>query len=158
MRQVRFKRVEGPAGVEIIDFSSNTLAQVREGNTLSLGRWVRRGLPKLLPVEELKIPFSRNIELLSYTKTNGYCCMLSYTEEGSLFIATRNLSMVSGGSKVDNERFATHREVLKLWQRQTSHLSDKQMVALSNQMTGQTWICEYLNPAGSQLIRYSSEP
>lgn len=113
----------------------------------------------------MKIPFSRNIELLSYTKTNGYCCMLSITPDRKLIVATRNLSMLvedldslttSGNS---SERFATHREITKLWDSQTEHLDDSTYDELCDAMEGKTWVCEYLNQADSCVVRYpSGEP
>jgi hypothetical protein len=80
--------------MERVDFSSSTLLQVRDGNTISNGKWLRRGLPKL--VENLKIPDSKKIELVSYIKTNGDVCMFSYVETpdgGRFLVATRNSSI-----------------------------------------------------------------
>lgn len=65
---------------DFIDFSSNSLPQLREGNTISNGKWVRRGLPHLL--EKLDILKSRKLELISNIKTNGDCCMFSWLETG----------------------------------------------------------------------------
>lgn len=68
---------------------------MRDGNTISDGKWIRRGLPLLS--ETVNIPKSRNIELISFTKTNGDCCMFTQlkTNEGDMFlIATRNMSIL----------------------------------------------------------------
>jgi hypothetical protein len=38
----------------MIDFSSNSLPEIRDGNTISNGKWLRRGLPLLK--DNIKIP------------------------------------------------------------------------------------------------------
>jgi hypothetical protein len=68
---------------------------VRDGNTISNGKWLRRGLPKL--AENLAVPKSKKIELVSYIKTNGDVCMFSWVqtpEGGKFLIATRNSSIL----------------------------------------------------------------
>jgi hypothetical protein len=77
----------------MIDFSSNSLPEIRDGNTISNGKWLRRGLPLLK--DDIKIPKSRHIELISYTKTNGDCCMFSYIDsQDSFLIASRSGSVL----------------------------------------------------------------
>jgi hypothetical protein len=79
---------------EFIDFSSASLVQIHDGNTLSNGRFVRRGLP-VLSDEFFKVPAKQNYELVSYLKTNGDCCMFSYHAGLKTYIvASRTISVL----------------------------------------------------------------
>jgi hypothetical protein len=64
-----------------------------ETNTIFNNRYVRRGMPQLRTTfEELK---NKKIEVVSYLKPNGDCCMFSYLKEEKLYlIATRNVSLL----------------------------------------------------------------
>ena len=105
------------------DFSSNTHPHIRDGNTISCGQWLRRGLPKLQ--ESISIPKSRKLELVGFTKTNGDCFMISYVEfddedeeDGMFLIGTRNMSLLAKDLKhllTNKDKYTTQVEMGKLF-------------------------------------------
>ena len=87
-------KVHRAGKTELIDFSSATLVQVRDGNTLSDSAFVRRGLPLLQSEDSFKVPDSvKALELVQYLKTNGDLCQFAYLPRQNQFlIATRTSS------------------------------------------------------------------
>lgn len=60
---------------------------------------MRRGLPQLETT--WKVPQSKHVELVGFTKTNGDCCMFSYVDfedeeddAGMYIVATKNMSIL----------------------------------------------------------------
>jgi hypothetical protein len=155
----------------MIDFSSNKLDSVRDGNTISNGQWLRRGLPKIPDYSpEYQVPKSKNIELVSFQKPNSDCCMFSYVEfdddeDGMFLIATRNMSIIAQDKEnllANNGTMVVLKEIGKLWFERVEALDKKQLADLKRKLSEKTWVGEYLNedhlvhyPGGEQIVLHS---
>lgn len=142
------------------DFSSNTLPQIRDGNTISCGQWLRRGLPKLQT--NVVVPKSRKLELVGYTKTNGDCFMVSYVEfddddeeDGMFLIGTRNMSLLArdiAHLQTNKDKYTTQVRMGTLFFNQLAKLDRKELEELKRDLNGNTWIAEYLSQ--DNLVHY----
>jgi hypothetical protein len=160
-KQVRFKK-NTSEDLELVDFFSGSLPQVRDGNTISYGQWLRRGLTKPTAYsQDYQVPQSRNIELVSLVKTNGDVCMFSYVDfeeeddvDGMFLIATRGNSIIASDKDHLEKSNGTGfiKDIGRLWFEQVARLDKRLLAELKRKLSGKTWVGEYLN--GDSLIHY----
>ena len=90
----------------------------------------------------MKIPKNKKLELLSFLKTNGDCCMFSYLASEKLFlIATHNMALLVKNPEELQEaegKYSMHKEIGKLF-----FASLKK--GKENLLDGKTIVGEYLS-------------
>ena len=132
--------------MELIDFASNTLPHMRDGNTISNGMWIRRGLPKLRHyARDWEAPKNKKLELVTSVKPNGDCCMFSWVEfdvedtlDGMFLISTRSASTLAPSKDhftKNSQNKGILREIGQLWFDMLSKLNKSQLADLKKKMS-----------------------
>lgn len=163
VQQVRYKSAV-VEDMKLLDFTSNTLSSIRDGNTISEGMWLRRGLPKLQAYHpEWKAPKNLKVALHSQVKTNGDCCMFSWVEfeegdsvDGMFLIATRNQSTLAQNAehlKKSTAKMPLLKEIGSLWFAHIKRQDKKRLAELKKLLSGKTWVGEYLS--SDSLVNYA---
>lgn len=150
--------------MKLIDFTSNALVSIRDGNTISEGMWLRRGLPKLQAhTVQWQAPKNKKLELVSQVKTNGDCCMFSWVDfeegddvDGMFLIATRNQSILAQDAehlKKSTNKQPLLKEIGRLWFSHIKRQDKKRLADLKKKMSGKTWIGDFLS--NDSLVSYA---